>query len=109
MQTIIVSGCHFTSVTNTCLGLYLAPLLVSPKKQHTDSTGAKRRGAPKEADAMLMVPLDDAGECARVLKGQAADVGQPLVQKGLLDAVSVRENGRLLLSQVHVQATVPAP
>lgn len=62
---------------------------------------------PEKTDAMLMVPLDDGRQRARVLQGQAADVGQPLLQVGLLDAVAVGEDRRLLLAQIHVQAGIP--
>ena len=64
--------------------------------------------APEEADAVLVVPLDDAGQGLGVLHGQRADVLQALLQEGLLDAVAVGEDGRPLLAQVHVQAGVPA-
>ncbi len=67
-----------------------------------------RAATPEEADAVLVVPLDDAGQRLRIFNSQRADVGQALLQEGLLDAVAVGEDGRPLLAQVHVQARIPA-
>ncbi len=77
-------------------------------RQNTAKLRGEKSSAPEEADAMLVVPVNDAGEGAGVLEGEAADVGQPLVQEGLLDAVAVCEDRWLLLPQLHVQAAIPA-
>jgi len=63
---------------------------------------------PKYSDTFLVIPLDDASQGFAVFKCQLADIINALLQPRLLDAASVREDGRSLLSQIHVQAGVPA-
>ena len=63
---------------------------------------------PEQADVMLVIPLDDGRQGPCVLQCKLTDVGKTLLQESLLDAVSVGENWRPLLPQIHVQAAVPA-
>lgn len=55
-----------------------------------------------------MIPLYNACQSLGILQRQAADVGQPLLQESLLDAVPVGEDGGLLLPEIHIQACIPA-
>ena len=54
-----------------------------------------------------MVPLDDSCQRSGVLLHEAAHKGQALVDVGFEHAVPVREDGHPLLSELHVQASVP--
>jgi len=51
--------------------------------------GIVQKAVPKEADTMLVVPLDDAFECLDILQGQLAHIRQPLLLERLLNHVPV--------------------